>query len=1128
MDEFWRKSPSFFFFSNALSRRQREMTRCATKALGSRLVGGENVPAFRHLLATSALCFALVLNHAAADPDDDNRRPGENAGIYVQVIDDGTNFESHPVADTALKAKKIDLVASPQALNDLLAKRGKAGGAIVIVDGAQMLLNPTEAYVKAYSLVKNHGKNATYIFLNEPSRRVLPVILRDTPLTASGPINASGLVDLAIRDAIERKEFSAAEAPERLTIVTKSRAEAVLKNTELGRTSTPGDAIPWPSGHKIAVLSRAVFERDGGSPTTLSTAIVKATAGEKVAYIAYEMLGGESAVTGNRMLQLASECRVAINREVPFRITLYALADDPRSAVVKLAASKTEWLAKLNGAEHLPGSGTHPDVKFSVEPVQSLYGRPMTVDGEQTVTVKYHQRGTLGIFGGGERLATFKLRYENGRVIVSSDADYPGVKVRANKNDGIIRTIQKGQGELEALEGPAVEVRIDTTSGEKMSVMLVDPRHRTEVVGALLPRTAPDYVAAAETYTRVAADVAPAPAPTTGGGAAVVPSPDRRLAPRIADPSVFDPLRQFFPPLNEAIRKNKPPYALASKDPLKDFERKTLVAKRGMIVFVIPDGVSPRETLNRLLYEVTVTGDVPGLPRNQHFAELRPSLIESKYVGETANRLETVNKVADKQHVYLVAYDLTTLTALGRHSENPTNELKTLLPGMENDRVTLVTAATSENLENFLKLNPEFRTVIGKVEVPKVTDAYVFSVMDAYSDREGRPRVPDALKKDFIEVSNRFSARGGQPERVIDFLANYYPIADDLNFREINQASLRGAAATHYGLTAEDFDPELKKQRIERVRGELNSDIIGMGHVKDAVIEYLDNERREYYRGRRYPSFLLAGPPGLAKTVIVRKVAKGIVGDRFHEINMGGPAGQSIGVLYRAIADAVSKNADAVIFLDEIEKASREVQEALLKPMWDRVLDYQPNANSTQMERISLHSVRFFAASNAATDYLQEVVEKYDVAEHEKAKAAGKGDEYLKSVFNDANFRESIKFRILDSLLSRFEHHVYPVFPLTKENFEKLVVLKISMLDTEFSNDRYVGPVQAVNAREFAKELADKLWSRKIDIRNIEGQIRDSYMRALGRAQDAAGRAPGVEVPRDCQKLLIELVYVPK
>jgi hypothetical protein len=782
-------------------------------------------------------------------------------------------------------------------------------------------------------------------------------------------------------------------------------------------------------------------------------------------------------------------------------------------------------LARLNGIENLPDSMAKPAVAFTAE-VANLYRAPTTLDNEREVMVHYTRRGFLGM-GGTPRVATFNVLYSGGRVYVDSKEDFPAIEVLSNKPGERPLVVTRGRGELLALDGPIAEIRVRLRGqdlGSATSILLVDARNQTDVTNALFPTSQPNFTAAATDYMRGITEAdGTAPRPGASGAAAVVAPAARRPVARIADPSVFDPLNQYFPPVNNLIRRDRPPYELPTQDLLRDFERKTLDAKRGMVVFVVPDGVNSREVLNRVLFEVTQAGTVPGLPRNQHFAELRASLVASKWMSETENRLEVVNQVSRREHVYLVSYDLTALSDLGKHTESPTNALGSLLPAMEDGRVTMITAATASGLEAFLRRNPEFRTVVGQVRVPDVKEAYVFTVMDAYSDREGRPRVPDAIKREFIELSERFSARGGQPERVLEFLSNYYPIADDLALSEINREGMRKVAAVHYGLTAEDFDPELKLQRINRVIEDLNTSIIGMDHIKGPFAEYLEHERRGFFRGQRYPSFLLTGPPALAKTYILRKMATGIVGDRFHEINMGGPAGQSIPVLYRAIADAVSKNADVVIFFDEIEKASREVQEALLKPMWDRKLDYQPNENSPQLETVSLRSVRFFAASNAGTRYLQEVFQRADEAELQKAIAEGREAEYRATIFDEATYRKHLERELIDTLLSRFEHRIFPVFPLSRGEFEALVALKVRELERQFSANDFVGPVRVVNGEQFAREFSDAHWSRTVDLRMIEGRIGEAFKRAVGVAQDRQGRAPGVQVPAGCDALLIEL-----
>jgi predicted AAA+ superfamily ATPase len=809
---------------------------------------------------------------------------------------------------------------------------------------------------------------------------------------------------------------------------------------------------------------------------------------------------------------------------VDFRIRIYAGGDDARSAVHNLVEQKTEWLARLNGIENLPDSMAKPAVAFTAE-VANLYRAPTTLDNEREVMVHYTRGGFLGM-GGTPRVATFNVLYSGGRVYVDSKEDFPAIEVLSNKPGERPLVVTRGRGELLALDGPIAEIRVRLRGqdlGSATSILLVDARNQTDVTNALFPTSQPNFTAAATDYMRGITEADE----TASGAAAVVAPAARRPVARIADPSVFDPLNEFFPPVNVRSLRDRPPYELPTQDLLRDFERKILASKKGVVVFVVPAGVDKREVLNRVLFEVTQAGTVPGLPRNQPFAELRPGVVGSKYQFETQNRLEVLNKVSEQlpesERVYLVNYDLATLTGFGKNTEDRTNMLASLLPAMETGRVTLITATTDSGLEEFWARNPQFRSVIGRVDVPNVKEEYVFTVMDAYSDRERKPRVPDAIKREFIELSERFSARGGQPQKVLDFLSGYYSLADERSLSEINRENMQKAAAKYYGLTAEDFDPELKRQRILRVIEDLNTKIIGMDHIKGAFVKYLEHERRGFFRGQPPPSFLLTGPRGLAKTLILSLMAKGIVGDRFKVIDMAGEEGKSIRLLYSTIAKAVSKNADTVIFFDEIEKASLEVQQALLKPMSERILVYQPDERSPDLETVSLRSVRFFAASNAGSKYLQEVSQRVDEVELQKAIAEGREAEYRATIFDKATYRKHLEREIIEPLLSRFEHRIFPVFPLSRGEFEAFVALKVREFERENSKIDVIGPVRVVNGEQFAREFTQKHWSPTEDLRDIAGLIGEAFRDAMGIAQVREGRAADVPVPADCQALLIKL-----
>lgn len=139
--------------------------------------------------------------------------------------------------------------------------------------------------------------------------------------------------------------------------------------------------------------------------------------------------------------------------------------------------------------------------------------------------------------------------------------------------------------------------------------------------------------------------------------------------------------------------------------------------------------------------------------------------------------------------------------------------------------------------------------------------------------------------------------------------------------------------------TSEDSDIEVT------LRPQTLNEYIGQDKVKENLAVYIEASKR---RGEPLDHVLLYGPPGLGKTTLSAIIA--------HEMGVNlrittGPAIEKPGDLASLLT---SLNDNDVLFIDEIHRLSRTVEEILYPAMEDRVIDIilgkGPSARSIRMD----------------------------------------------------------------------------------------------------------------------------------------------------------------------------------
>ena len=368
-------------------------------------------------------------------------------------------------------------------------------------------------------------------------------------------------------------------------------------------------------------------------------------------------------------------------------------------------------------------------------------------------------------------------------------------------------------------------------------------------------------------------------------------------------------------------------------------------------VLVGAQGVGKTAIIEGLATKIA-RNDVPTKLKNRNVYSLNIGILlaGTKFRGDFESRLEQIiNELRAEQGAILFIDEIHMLIGAGSTSGSTVDASNLLKPFLTEQGFSCIGSTTFEEFKRVFEKDRALARRFLKVDVEEPTINQTVKILEGIKESiekfHGVKFRDESLKK-AVELSSKYIHDRFLPDKAIDVIdeaaaaisllgkAQYVEVADIENAVEKITLIPRQAIATE------------QKSVLVNLEGQLKKQIFGQDQAIAAVSSALKRSKAGLARDNRpIGCFLFTGPTGVGKTEVAKQLAliQGVELIRFdmseymepHSVArlIGAPPGYVGHEQGGLLTDAVLKKPNAVVLLDEIEKAHPDLFNILLQVM---------------------------------------------------------------------------------------------------------------------------------------------------------------------------------------------------
>lgn len=401
-------------------------------------------------------------------------------------------------------------------------------------------------------------------------------------------------------------------------------------------------------------------------------------------------------------------------------------------------------------------------------------------------------------------------------------------------------------------------------------------------------------------------------------------------------------------------------------------------------LFVGDSGVG-KTALVEGLAQMIVDGSIPEKFKEASLfsLDLGGMMAGAKYRGDFEARLKAVMAALKKiPQAILFIDEIHTIVGAGAVSGGSLDASNILKPALAAGELRCIGSTTHEELRNHFEKDRALARRFQSVTVPEPSEEECLEILlglqTHYEQYHGVRYDKDALEA-AISLSVRYLTESRLPDKAIDLI-------DEAGARKHLDSEKKGGAKRAPRVTLSDIEavvssiariPSVRattadKKSLKTLATDLKDVVFGQNHAVDVLSKAVLRSKAGFTQaGRPQGSFLFYGPTGVGKTELAKQLAH-VLGVEFMRYDMseymekhavarliGSPPGYVGFEQGGLLISAIRKTPNAVLLLDEIEKAHPDIYNILLQ-----VMDYATLTDATG-RKADFRNVTLIMTSNA-------------------------------------------------------------------------------------------------------------------------------------------------------------------
>lgn len=369
------------------------------------------------------------------------------------------------------------------------------------------------------------------------------------------------------------------------------------------------------------------------------------------------------------------------------------------------------------------------------------------------------------------------------------------------------------------------------------------------------------------------------------------------------------------------------------------------------ILLVGRAGVGKTALVHELAQRIA-RGEVPEALQGRQvwFVTANNLIAGMKYTGEWQGRTQKLISQARRLRPILFMADPNEILDAGRWSGSDNNMGRFLRPYLESGELTLICECAPEGVAAGMKQEPSFINAFRRIDVEETAEADTREIVQAAARRlEAEFKVtlqPDAIAA-ALDLTRRFLPYRAFPGKAVRFLEDLVrdarpaskPDAEPPRFGRAEAV----AAFIHATGLPEVILSDEAPMRVAEVRRYFEERLLGQPDAVDAMVDLVILLKAGLHDPQKpLGSFFFVGPTGVGKTEMAKVLAEFLFGSRERLLRFDMSEYASADALPRLIGTGWKPDSEGeltrrvreqpfcVVLFDEIEKAHREVFDALL------------------------------------------------------------------------------------------------------------------------------------------------------------------------------------------------------